>query len=76
MPEITLDYALDTVQQLPSDQQEMLLGIMHSRHIARRHREIAQNAQESLDIFWAGKLKPSAIKEVVEKLALEFRIVR
>ena len=68
MTEITLDHALDTVQQLPPDQQEMLLEIMHSRQIARRRREIAQDAQESLAAFRAGKLKTTSLKEIVKGL--------
>jgi len=68
MTEITLDHALDTVQQLPLDQQEMLLEIIRSRQIARRRREIAQDAQESLVAFRAGKLKPAPLKDIVKGL--------
>jgi hypothetical protein len=65
---ITLDEALDTVMQLPAEQQEMLLEIVHSRHIDSRRREMARDAQESLALFRASHLKPQFALEVIAEL--------
>jgi len=68
MNTITLDQALDTVMQLPFEQQEMLLDIIHRRHIESRRQEIAQDAQEAIDAFHAGKLKPQPVEEIIAEL--------
>jgi hypothetical protein len=71
MSTVTLDKALDTVMQLPPDQQEMLLDIVRSRHIERRRQEIAEYAQQSLAAFRAGQLKPQTASEVIAELRRE-----
>jgi hypothetical protein len=71
MSTVTLDKALDTVMQLPPDQQEMLLDIVRSRYIERRRQEIAEYAQQSLAAFRAGQLKPQAASEVIAELRRE-----
>lgn len=68
MSEITLDTALDTVMELPLEQQEMLIDIVRKRHIEHRRQEIAQDAQESLASFRAGQLKPQSATEVIVEL--------
>ena len=60
MSDITLDTVLDTVMELPLEQQEMLLDIVRKRHIERRRQEIARDAQESLAAFRAGQLRPQS----------------
>lgn len=65
---ITLDQALETVQQLPFDQQEMLLEIVQRRHIEQRRKEIAQDAQLTLQSYRAGKLKPKQVAEAINEL--------
>jgi hypothetical protein len=64
----TLDQAIDTVMQLPLEQQEMLIEIVRSRHIENRRREIAKDAQESIAAFHAGKLKPQPVNEIITEL--------
>jgi hypothetical protein len=64
----TLDHVLDTFMQLPAEQQEMLLDILHSRYIEYRRRQIAENAKESLTAFRAGKLKPQSADEIIIEL--------
>jgi hypothetical protein len=64
----TLDQAIDTVMQLPLEQQEMLIDIVRSRHIENRRREIAKDAQESITAFHAGKLKPQPVNEIITEL--------
>lgn len=68
MSDITLDTALDTVMELPPEQQEMLLEILRKRHIQRRRQEIAKDAQESLAAFQAGQLRPQSAAEVIVEL--------
>ena len=68
MSEITLDTALDTVMELPLEQQEMLLDIVRKRHIERRRREIARDAQESLATFRTGQLRAQSATEVIVEL--------
>jgi hypothetical protein len=65
---VTLDHALETVQQLPFDQQEMLLEIVQRRHIEQRRKEIAQDAQAALQSYRAGKLKPKRVAEAINEL--------
>jgi len=65
---VTLNQAIDTAMQLPPEQQEMLLEILRGRHIEARRQEIAQDAQESLAAFRAGKLKTQSAEAVIEEL--------
>lgn len=64
----TFDQAIETVMQLPLEQQEMLVDIIRSRHIESRRREIARDAQESIAAFRAGKLKPQPAEAVIADL--------
>ena len=65
---ITLDQAIDTVMQLPLEQQKMLLAIIRHRHIESRRREIARDARESIGAFHAGELKPQSVSEIIAEL--------
>jgi len=65
MNTISLDEALETVMQLPPDQQEMLIDIVRHRQVERKRQEIADDAQESLVAFRAGKLKPRSSEDEV-----------
>jgi hypothetical protein len=65
---ITLDWALETVMQLPLDQQEQLIEIVRQRHIEASRDEIARNARESIAQFKAGKLKPQSTETVIAEL--------
>lgn len=65
---ITLDQALETVMQLSTDQQDMLVDILHSRRVEQRRREMAADAQVSLTAFHQGKLKPQSVDEIVLEL--------
>jgi hypothetical protein len=53
--------------QLPAEQQEMLLDILHNRYIEYR-RQIADNARESLTAFRARKLKAQSADEIIAEL--------
>ncbi len=65
---ISLDQAIDTVRQLPLDQQEMLLDIIRNRHIEQRREEIASDARKSIEAFQAGHLKPQPIDAIITEL--------
>lgn len=68
MATATLDQALDTFMQLPAEQQEMMLDILHKRFIEYRRRQIAEDVRESLNAFRAGKLKPQPLEEIIAEL--------
>lgn len=61
----TFDQIIDTVMQLPIEQQAILIDIIRNRHIENRRREIAQDAQESISAFNMGKLKPQPVNEII-----------
>jgi transcriptional regulator with AAA-type ATPase domain len=63
-----LDQILDKAMALPSNQQEMLLQLLQRRIVERRRDEIAQDANESLAEFRAGKLKAQTANEAIADL--------
>ncbi|MBD2775267.1 hypothetical protein [Iningainema tapete] len=65
---VTLDQALETVMQLPLEQQQILVDIIHKRHIESRREEIALDAREAIAAFHAGKLKPQPVEEIISEL--------
>jgi hypothetical protein len=65
---VTLDQAIDTVLELPPQQQEMLLEIVYRQQVAKRRQEIAQDAQRSLAAYHAGKLQPQPIEAILAEL--------
>jgi len=65
---VTLQQALDTVEQLPFDQQEMLLEILKRRHIEIRREAIAAEAEQARIDFHAGLLKPLSADEAIAEL--------
>ena len=67
---ITLDQAIDTVKQLPKEQQEILADIFYHRHLEKRRREIAEDARKSIADFHAGKLKPKPVQEIISELRM------
>ncbi len=68
MSVMTFDKLLDTINQLPFEQQEMLIDISRKRLIEVRRQKIAQNAQESLEAFRKGQLGSQSADQVVQKL--------
>lgn len=65
---VTLDQAIDTVLELPPEQQEMLLEIIHRRQVEARRQEIARDAQHALAAFRAGMLKSQTVDAVLAEL--------
>ena len=65
---MTLDQALDAINELPSEQREMLEEILHKRKIEERRTEIAASAREANEAFQAGELKPQPVEQVIADL--------
>ena len=66
----TLNEVLDAVMELPTEQQEMLIQIVHQRMRDNRREEIAQATQISIAEFRSGKLKAKPVAEVISDLRL------
>ena len=64
----TLEQALNTVSQLPIEQQEMLIEIIQNRLIENRRQEIAEDAEKAILSFHKGELKPQTADEVIAEL--------
>ena len=64
----TMEQALDTAMELPLEQMGMLADILRNRYVAERSREIAANAEASLELFRAGKLKSQSADELIADL--------
>jgi ATP phosphoribosyltransferase regulatory subunit HisZ len=68
MSTITLNQAINTVMQLPFEQQEMLIDVIQNRHIEDRRQEISADAKKSIAQFRAGELKAQPVKNVISEL--------
>ena len=64
----TLDEALDIVEQLPEDQQQLLFEILRKRAIEQRRNEIAVEAAEAIQEYRSGSLKPLTADEAIDEL--------
>ena len=64
----TFEQVVDSVMELSAEQQEMLMDLIKRRYIERRRREIAQNAQESLQAFRDGRLRAQSARDVIREL--------
>lgn len=64
----SFDQLLDTIDQLPFEQQEMLIDIFRKRLIESRRQKIAQDAQDSLSAFRQGQLSAEPADQVVQEL--------
>ncbi len=65
---LTLDEVLDGFEHLPAEQQAMLLEIIRQRQSAQQRHQIAQNAQHSMDLHRAGKLRPGSAEDIIRSL--------
>lgn len=65
---VTLAAAIEVVEQLPSDQQDLLVQIIRNRQIERRRDEIAENGREALAAYRAGELKSYTAEEAIAEL--------
>jgi len=65
---ITLDQALDTVLQLPPDQQQALVDLLRSRRIEARRGEIAEEACAARAAWQRGDLPVYDIEDAIGDL--------
>jgi hypothetical protein len=65
---ITLEEVLNTVSQLPVEQQEMLIQIVQNRLRENCRQEIAEDAKQVISSFHKGELKPQTAEEVIAEL--------
>ncbi len=63
---VTLNQAIDTVAQLPLQQQEMLLDILHHRLNEARRQEIADAARQARADFQQGQLTAKSADAVIQ----------
>lgn len=68
MNTITLDQALDTIMQLPLEQQEMLIEIWYKRRIEARRQEIAQDAHASIAAYRDNQYTPQPVGKIIAEL--------
>lgn len=69
---VTLDQAIDTVMQLPLEQQDMLIEIIRNRRIEQRREEIASDARQAIEAFQSGQLKPQPVDDIITELRQSF----
>jgi hypothetical protein len=67
---MTFDNILDSVIELPVEQQESLIDIIRMRLNDKRRTEIAFDAKISIDNFRNGKFISESAKELIERLHL------
>ncbi|MCL1474313.1 hypothetical protein [Argonema antarcticum] len=61
----TLDQVLETASQLPYEQQEMPIEILQNRLHESRRAKMAEDAQQTLADFNAGKFQRQSAQEVI-----------
>ena len=65
---IGFEQVVDTVMDLPFEQQEMLKDLITKWHIEARRMEIAHDAEESLTLYRTGQLKPQSARNIIAEL--------
>ena len=63
-PTTPFDAALDVIDRLPPDDQEAIIEIVRKRIIDRRRREIADNAQATLQAFQEGRASYGTVDDL------------
>lgn len=71
---MTLNQAIDTVTQLPLQQQEMLLDILRHRLNEARRQEIADAARQVQADFQQGRLTAKSADAVIQGLHFSLEI--
>ena len=67
---VTLTDALDAVEQLTDEDQEVFADIIRQRQIERRRDEIARDAQESMAAYRAGLFPSYTAEEAIAHLEM------
>jgi hypothetical protein len=61
---ITYQELIDTIENLPIEEQESLFKLIYKRRIERRRAKIAANAQLTFDAISRGKAKRGTFEEI------------
>lgn len=67
-PTTPFDAALDVIDRLPPDDQEAIIEIVRKRLIDRRRREIADNAQATLQALREGRASYGTVDDLRREL--------
>jgi 3-keto-L-gulonate-6-phosphate decarboxylase len=65
---ITFEEVVETIKQLPAEQQQMLVDLIRAWHVDERRREIARDAKVSLAAFHRGTLESQSAEGVIAQL--------
>ena len=65
---ITFEQALEIVEKLPLEQQELLIDILQRRTNALKRQELAKTSQEALAEFHSGILTPQTSEKAIAEL--------
>ena len=65
---MTFEQVVEMIRQFPAEQQEMLIDLIRGLRIETRRREIARDAQESLEAFRSGQLEPQSAQGAISEL--------
>jgi len=68
-PATPFEAALEVIDRLPPDDQEAIIEIVRRRIIDRRRREIADNAQTTLQAFREGRASYGTVDDLRRELA-------
>lgn len=68
MSTITFDQAINAVNQLPFEQQEILIDIIRKRLIEADRQKIARDARESLNAFREGQFVTQSANQLIQEL--------
>jgi hypothetical protein len=68
---LTFDELLDTIDQLPIDQQETLVEVIQRRLIDLRRQEIAKHASEAHTLYSTGKLPHGTVDDLLADMDKE-----
>jgi hypothetical protein len=68
---LTFDELLDSIDQLPIDQQETLVEVIQRRLIDLRRQEIAKHAADARKLYFAGQLPHGTVEDLMADLDKE-----
>jgi hypothetical protein len=68
---LTFNELLDSIEQLPIDQQETLVDLLQRRLVELRRLEIARHAAEARQLYAAGSLPSGSVDELLADLDSE-----
>ena len=63
-----VEHVLEAADQLPLEEQEILIDILRRRMIERRRKEIAQEIQETRSALAQGHVRPATPDELIREI--------